>query len=187
MKLEEGWFLMSTPELERALMEWRAGGTEVEGVALTNTQALAFRNAGNVPDEHDRSLRLVLIVESASDLEHISTKRLAYEPDYHAAPTWRRPGSRPVNVVPLRRRPGGATSTGPWWQDENMKQLEEQWQRTGTVEGVRVPADYRGFVYKTVVALREAGVEITAAAIADSIARWVPEAQAERIRSALED
>ena len=68
-----------------------------------------------------------------------------------------------------------------------MKRLEEQWQRTGTVEGVRVPADFRGFVYKTVVALREAGVEITAAAIADSIARWVPEAQAERIRAALED
>lgn len=52
---------------------------------------------------------------------------------------------------------------------------------------MRVPASYRGFVYKTVVALKNAGAEITAAAIADSISRWVPPAEAERIRAALED
>jgi hypothetical protein len=178
---------MSTAELERALKQWREGGTEVEGIRLTIAEALAVRHAGNVPDEHDRSLRLVLIVEEASDLQQISNKRLVYEPDYHSAPTWRRPGSRPVNVVPLRRHQGSAKATGPWWQDDDMKELEEQWQRTGTVEGVRVPADYRSFVYKTVVALRAAGIEITPTTIADSISRWVPEAHAERIRAALED
>ena len=68
-----------------------------------------------------------------------------------------------------------------------MRELEQEWQRTGAVSGVRIPASYRGFVYKTVVALRNAGAEITAAAIADSISRWVPSAEAGRIRAALED
>ncbi len=68
-----------------------------------------------------------------------------------------------------------------------MKDLDEEWHRTGAVSGVRVPASYRGFVYKTVVALKEAGTEITADAIADSISRWVPPAEVERIRAALED
>lgn len=187
--LEEGWYLMSTVELERALRAWREGdaGLATEGLALSIEEALEIRNAGNVPDEQGRSLRLVLVVEDSSDLERLSSTRLIYEPDFHSAPSWRRPGSRPVNVVPLRRPQVPAQPAKPWWQDPSMRDLEEEWQRTGAVSGVRVPASYRGFVYKTVVALKNAGAEITAAAIADSISRWVPPAEAERIRAALED
>lgn len=187
--LEEGWYLMSTGELERALQAWRGGdaGLATEGLALSNEEALTIRNAGNVPDDKGRSLRLILVIEDSSDLERLSSKRLTYEPDFHSAPSWRRPGSRPVNVVPLRRPQVSAKPTKPWWQDPAMKDFEEEWRRTGAVSGVRVPASYRSFVYKTVVALRNAGTEITAAAIADSISRWVPPAEAERIRAALED
>jgi hypothetical protein len=187
--LEEGWYLMSTGELERALQSWRKGHDEpaTGGVPLSIQEAIDIRNAGNVPDEQGRSLRLVLLVGDDSELERLPLKRLAYEPDFHSAPSWRRPGSRPVNVVPLRRPQVSPDIAKPWWQDPEMKDLEEEWQRTGTVSGVRVPASYRGFVYKTVVALRNAGAEITADSIADSIARWVPIAEAERIRAALED
>ena len=187
--MKEGWYLMSTGELERALQAWRVedAGLATEGLALSIEEALAIRNAGNLPDEHGRSLRLVLIVEDSSDLERLSSKRLTYEPDFHAAPSWRRVGSRPVNVVPLRRPEVSAQPAKPWWQDSEMKKLEEEWQRTGAVSGVRVPASYRGFVYKTVVALRKAGAEVTADAIADSISRWVPPTEADRIRAALED
>ena len=180
---------MSTRELERALQAWRAldAGVVAEGRTLSIEEALDIRNAGNVPDEQGRSLRLMLVVEDGSDLERLSSTRLTYEPDFHSAPSWRRPGSRPVNVVPLRRTQAPAQPAKPWWQDPAMRDLEEEWQRTGAVSGVRVPASYRGFVYKTVVALKNAGAEITAAAIADSISRWVPPAEAERIRAALED
>jgi hypothetical protein len=187
--LEEGGYLMSTEELERALQAWRAGDAPLaaEGRPLSIEEALDIRNAGNVPDEQGRSLRLVLRVEDGADLKRLSSKRLTFEPDFHSAPSWRRPGSRPVNVVPLRRPQVSPETAKPWWQDPEMKDLEEEWQRTGAVSGVRVPASYRGFVYKTVVALRNAGAEITADSIADSIARWVPIAEAERIRAALED
>ena len=186
--LEDGWYLMSTGELERALQAWRNGDSDhIEGLALSIEAALDIRNAGNVPDDQGRSLRLVLVVENGSDPEHLSFKRLRFEPDVHSAPSWRRPGSRPVNVVPLKRSQDSAKPAKPWWEDPAMKDLEEEWQRTGAVSGVRVPASYRGFVYKTVVALKIAGAEITAAAIADSISRWVPPAEAERIRAALED
>ena len=187
--LEEGWYLMSTGELERALRAWREGdaGLADEGFALSIGEALAIRNAGNVPDEQGRSLRLVIVVEDGSDLELLSSTRLIYEPDFHSAPSWRRQGSRPVNVVPLHRSKGPVQPGRPWWQDPEMKELEQEWQKTGAISGVRVPASYRGFVYKTVVALREAGAEISAAAIADSISRWVPPAEAGRIRAALED
>ena len=180
---------MSTAELERALRAWHAldVGVVAEGRTLSIEEALDIRNAGNVPDEQGRSLRLVLVVEDSSELERLSSTRLIYEPDFHSALSWRRPGSRPVNVVPLRRPQVPAQSAKPWWQDPGMRDLEEEWQRTGAVSGVRVPASYRGFVYRTVVALKNAGVEITAAAIADSIFRWVPPAGAERIRAALED
>lgn len=187
--LEEGWYLMSTGELEQALKAWRAGDarSSAGGSALSIEEALAIRNAGNVPDALGRSLRLVLVVEDGSHLEQLSSARLTYEPDFHSAPSWRRPGSRPVNVVPLHRSKGPVQPGRPWWQDPAMRGLEEEWQRTGSVSGVRIPASYRGFVYKTVVALRKAGAEITAAAIADSISRWVPPADAGRIRAALED
>ena len=187
--LEDGWYLMSTGELERTLRAWREGDAELAdgGVALSIEEALEIRNAGNMPDEQGRTLRLILLVEDNSDLESLSSKRLTYEPDFHSAPSWRRPGSRPVNLVPLRRSLVSAQPAKPWWEDPSMKDLEEEWQRTGAISGVRVPASYRGFVYKTVVALREAGAEITADSIADSISRWVPPAEAERIRAALED
>jgi len=187
--LEDGWYLMSTGELERALKAWRAGdvGLSAGGFALSITEALDIRNAGNVPDEQGRSLRLVLVFEDDSDLERLLSTRLTYEPDFHSSPSWRRPGSRPVNVVPLHRSKGPVQPGRPWWQDPEMKDLEQEWQRTGAVSGVRIPASYRGFVYKTVVALKAAGAEITAAAIADSISRWVPPAEAGRIRAALED
>jgi len=187
--LEDGWYLMSTGELERALKAWHAGdvGLSAGGLALSITEALDIRNAGNVPDEQGRSLRLILVLEDDSNLDRLSSKRLIYEPDFHSAPSWRRQGSRPVNVVPLHRSKGPVQPGRPWWQDPEMKKLEQEWQRTGGVSGVRIPASYRGFVYKTVVALRNAGAEITAAAIADSISRWVPPAEAGRIRAALED
>jgi hypothetical protein len=187
--LEDGWYLMSTEELERTLRAWREGdaGLSAGGFALSITEALAIRSAGNIPDEQGRTLRLVLLVEDNSDPESLSSKRLTYEPDFHSAPSWRRPGSRPVNVVPLRPSPVSAQPAKPWWEDPSMKDLEEEWQRTGAISGVLVPASYRGFVYKTVVALREAGAEITADSIADSISRWMPSAEAERIRAALED
>ena len=180
---------MSTEELERALQAWRSGDTALvtEGVPLSIEEALDIRNAGNVPDEKGRSLRLVLRVEDGSDLKRLSSKRLTFEPDFHSAPSWRRSGSRPVNVVPLRRPQESPQTAKPWWQDSDMEDLEEEWQRTGAVSGVRVAASYRGFVYKTVVALRNAGAEITADSIADSISRWVPIAEAERIRAAMED
>jgi hypothetical protein len=189
MGLKEGWYLMSTGELERALRAWREGDAEFadEGFALSIEEALAIRNAGNVPDEQGRSLRLILVLEGDSNLDRLASKRLFYEPDFHSAPSWRRQGSRPVNVVPLLRSKDPVRPGRPWWQDPEMKELEQEWQRTGAVSGVRIPASYRGFVFKTVVALRNAGAEITAAAIADSISRWVPPAEAGRIRAALED
>ena len=62
--MREGWYLMSTRELEQLLAAWRLSDRDAEfGVPLTVEQALAHRNAGNVPDDHDRSLRLVLFVD----------------------------------------------------------------------------------------------------------------------------
>ena len=54
-----------------------------------------------MPDEDGRSLRIVLHVRDALDVRRLSERRLAFEPDFHEAPTWRREGSKPINVVPL--------------------------------------------------------------------------------------
>lgn len=182
--MREGWYLMSTHELEQLLAAWRSSDRDAEfGTPLTVEQAIECRNAGNVPDEHDRSLRLVLFVDD----EPLEQKRLRYEPDYHEAPLWRGPDSKPVNVVPLRgAEDSRSEARPPWWELPRVKELEEEWRRTGAVAGVEVPADYRSFVFKTVIALQSAGQPVTAESISDSIARWLSPQDAAKVRQSLQ-
>ena len=186
--MEDGWYLMSTAHLESVLAQWRDGiepdlppGAE----RLSNPEALARRNAGNIPDADDRSLRLVLHV-SDDDVARIADARLAYEPDFHEAPRWRKQGSRPVNVVPLRAPRGNEVSSGPWWDEPELHALEQEWRRSGTIAGMQVPGEYRSFVFKTVLALQRAGQEVTPDSVADSVARWLPR-EAETLRRALKE
>ncbi|MGH2789121.1 MAG: hypothetical protein ACRDJV_14650 [Actinomycetota bacterium] len=185
--LREGWYLMSVRDLEIELARGRgASSGKSNAKPLGRQEALAYRNAGNLPDELDRSLRLVLLIEDADDLVELDTKRRAYEPDFLEAPTWRRTGSMPVNVVPLG---GGARppKTSAWWEQPDLARLEDEWAATGKVAGIAVPAPYRGFVYKTVLGLQRAGQDVTVDTIADSIARWTLAAEAEEIRTALRE
>lgn len=178
---------MSTADLERELARWRdpeAGVPPSNAVALTIAEALAYRDAGNLPDEHGRTLRLVLIARTLDEVKALGRKRALFEPDYHEAPEWRGEGSAPVNVVPLRA-PGVSGDPSPWWEDAHVGALEREWRATGRVAGLAVPAEYRGFVFKTVVSLREAGLPVTEDSVAGSIARWLPPEQAEEIRAAL--
>ena len=180
---------MSTADLEAELDRHRLPDEPARpsnARRLTIREALAYRAAGNIPDEMDRTLRLVLMIERDGDLTSIDATRRLYEPDYHERPSWRAEGSAPVNVVPLRS-PGvrGKTDTA-WWNEPALAALEAEWKEHGTIAGLEVPADYRGFVFKTVVALRAAGLAVTAASVADSIERWVEPSQADEIRSALE-
>lgn len=189
MTFEEGWYLMSTRDLEIELARRRNPSSELppsNAERLSVQDALAYRNAGNLPDEKDRSLRLVLIIGRSDELTYLDSRRSLYEPDYHEAPAWRREGSRPVNVVPLRDKDVGPESPGAWWDDPELGALEREWRDHGTVGGLPVPGEYRAFVYKTVLALRSAGREVTVDTVADSIARWVPADEAVRIRTALE-
>ena len=186
--MEDGWYLMNTAQLERVLSQWRKGDepeTPPGASRLSIDEALRFRDSGNIPDADDRSLRLVLHV-SDRDVGRVAERRVVFEPDFHSAPSWRKNGSRAVNVVPLRT--ADATGTEPireaWWEEPELGALEEEWVRTGTVAGLQVPAEYRSFVYKTVISLREAGREVTADSVADSIARWLPD-DVEEIRAAL--
>lgn len=179
---------MSTADLERVLTQWRGGDqpTMPPGARqLSVHEALAYRNSGNLPDADDRSLRLVLHV-SEKDVARVAEKRLSYEPDFHEAPSWRRPGSRAVNVVPLRTggTAGDETPRGPWWEEPELQALEKEWARTGAVAGLQVPGEYRSFVFKTVLALQSAGQQVTPDSVADSIARWLPDG-AEKVRAAL--
>jgi hypothetical protein len=186
--LDEGWYLMSTTELEGVLARHR-GGTFLsdEPRKLSVAEALEIRNAGNVPDAEGRSLRLVLHVENEKQLQELHVERLRFEPDFHDAPGWRREGSKPVNVVPLRTdRFTGRSSAGAWWEDERMGELEARWREKGVISGVRIPAEYRGFVYKTIASLEDAGRAVTVQAIADSIARWLDPRDARSVRDALE-
>jgi hypothetical protein len=190
-RLREGWYLMSTRDLEVELaLERNAGAPPEQSNALPipTEEALAFRNAGNVPDELDRTLRLGLRISRPGEVDELQSKRLIYEPDYLEAPSWRAPDSVPVNVVPLRT-PDSSPSPepGPWWDEPNLARLEAEWEATGRVAGVAIPATYRGFVYKTVLELQAAGRPVTVAAIADSIARWTGSAEAQEIRRALEE
>ena len=189
-ELVDGWYLMSTADLELELARWRSLGTEAgksNTRRLTTKQALEFRNAGNLPDELDRTLRLVLRVDDTRDLARLAERRLEFEPDYQEAPTWRREGSRPVNVVPLRRSGVAPVSTGPWWEDDELAELEREFEAGSTAAGVRVPGEYRGFVFKTILSLRSQGREITPETISDSIARWLPEETAARIARELNE
>lgn len=185
--LEEGWYLMSVPDLERELRRWRTGeGPSGENVErLSTEEALAFRNAGNVPDQWGRSLRIVLHVMSEEDLRALDRKRARFEPDYLDAPTWRRAGSLPVNVVPLRP-PSVVGDARPWWEDERIAPLELEWRATGEVRGIAVPAEARGFVWKAIIALEAAGREVTTQTISNAVARWLDPEQVDELRAALE-
>lgn len=188
--LDEGWYLMSDLDVERELARWRSPDSELppsNALPLGIRDALEYRNAGNRPDAQGRSLRLVLQVRDALDLVALERKRLVYEPDFHEAPRWRGPGSRPVNVVPLRGPGTAAAAAGPWWKQPEVAALEAEWQEHQTVAGVRVPEPFRSFVFKTVLSLQAAGKEVTATSIADSVERWVPASDAQRIRTALQD
>jgi hypothetical protein len=189
-ELADGWYLMSTADLERELARWRAPETNVGPSnlrRLTVEQALEFRDAGNLPDELDRTLRLVLRVDDPQDLASLEERRLEFEPDYQDAPSWRRGGSRPINVVPLRRPGIAPMSEGPWWANPELAELEREFGHKGTAGGVRVPGEYRGFIFKTVLGLRSQGREVTPGTIADSIARWLSPEDAARIARELNE
>ena len=178
---------MSTADLERELARWRDPAADVppsNARPLSVEEALAYRDAGNLPDEHGRTLRLVLVAQTADEVRTLGKKRARFEPDYHAAPAWRREGSAPVNVVPLRAS-GVVGDPSPWWESPDVADLEAEWRATGRIAGLKVPAEYRGFVLKTIVSLREAGLPVTEDSVADSIARWLSREQAAEIRAAL--
>jgi hypothetical protein len=67
-----------------------------------------------------------------------------------------------------------------------MRVLEEEWRAHGTAAGIPIAGDYRSFVYKTIVALRASGVDVTPDSIAASIARWLSPEDVARIRSSME-
>jgi hypothetical protein len=182
--VNEGWYLMTSAEVERLLIAVRSGSPNIEfGVPLPIDDALAYRNAGNVPDDAGRTLRLVLYDDGGPGA--LVQKRLQFEPDYQEAPTWKVQGSKPVNVIPLRVGERKTRTHEAWWEDPAMARLEEEWTKSGSIEGVRIPGEYRGFVFKTVVELRTAGKDVTPQAIADSVARWLSPEDAERVRDAL--
>jgi hypothetical protein len=175
---------MTPSEVERMLTAVRAGSQQTDvGRALSVEDAIVYRNAGNVPDEHGRTLRLILFDDG--DPGTLARKRLQFEPDYHDAPTWKLEGSKPVNVIPLRTSDRRSRTLEAWWEEPGMARLEDEWKRSGSIGGLRVPGEYRGFVFKTIAALRAAGKDVTPQTVADSVARWVPPEDAERIRDAL--
>lgn len=178
---------MSTADLEIELARRRDPATaapESNALPLTVEQALAYRDAGNLPDEHGRTLRLVLLARDLEEVRALGVKRLQFEPDYHSAPTWRREGSAPVNVVPLRG-PEVAGDTSPWWESPDVAALETEWRDTGRIAGLVVPAEYRGFVLKTVVALRAAGVAVDVDSVGASLARWLAPEHVREITDAM--
>lgn len=179
---------MSTEVLMRELARFRCGeemdiAPEVKPLSID--QALAFRNAGNLPDDLGRTLRLVLNVATEAELHSLEERRLLFEPDYLEEPVWRGEGSKPVNVVPLRRADVRGTEQ-PWWDDAEVGELEREWQTSGTAAGMRVPGDFRSFVFKTVIALRSAGREVSPQNVLDGVARWLTAEQVEELRAAFE-
>jgi hypothetical protein len=186
LRLREGWYLMSVRDLEIELSRWRgdAAGERSNALPLSIEEALAFRDAGNVPDELGRSLRLVLLPDGETGT--LDEPRRRWEPDFHDAPDWRREGSVPVNVVPLRDRPPDPRPEIAWWDDPEMARMEEEWQRSGAVAGLRIPGAYRGFVYKTIRSLRSDARAVTVDSVCNSIARWVTPSVAAEVRAALQ-
>ena len=186
MQLREGWYLMSLGELERELRRFREQEMhdDPSAVPLSIPEAIAYRNAGNLPDEQGRSLRLVLYARDPEEVRNLPQKRARFEPDYQEAPNWRRPGSKPVNVVPLRAR-FPASRERAWWEEPDLAALESEWVASGAIDGLRIPAPYRGFLYKTILALRAEGGEVTVDSVGDSLARWLLPQEAAEIRSAL--
>lgn len=179
---------MSLDELQQELRRLREPGTVPPTGAphLSVENALAYRNAGNLPDDSGRTLRLVLHIGDPPEPGAIERRRLDFEPDYHDEPTWRRAGSSPVNVVPLRAEGGRREPPDAWYEEPRVAALEAEWQATGTVAGFRIPADLRGFVFKTVLALRAAGREPSVEAVSASIARWLPRPEAALVRKRLQ-
>lgn len=189
-ELADGWYLMSTPDLERELSRWRAPETNLEpsnARRLTVEQALEFRDAGNVPDEFDRTLRLILRVDDTQELATLEERRLEFEPDFQDAPRWRLAESRPINVVPLRRPGIEPVTEGAWWENPELAQLEREFVQQGTAAGVRVPGEYRGFIFKTVLSLRSQKREVNPTTISGSIARWLSPQDAARIARELNE
>ena len=189
-ELADGWYLMSTADLERELTRWRApeinvGPSNVR--RLTIEQALEFRDAGNLPDALDRTLRLILHIDDTQELATLEERRLEFEPDYQDAPRWRREGSHPINVVPLRRPGIEPVIKGAWWKNPELAELEREFSQRGTAAGVRVPGKYRGFIFKTVLSLRSQGREVNPTTISDSIARWLSREDADRIAHELNE
>lgn len=178
---------MSTTDLERELARWRgAEAPASNAIALSVEDALAYRNAGNLPDAQGRTLRLVLFARDLDEVRALGRKRLDFEPDYHSAPEWRREGSAPVNVVPLRG-PDVAGDPSPWWESDDVAALEDEWRDTGRIAGLAVPAEYRGFILKTVVSLREADIPVDADSVAASLARWLAPEHVREITNAIRD
>lgn len=179
---------MSLSDLETELArrrDPRRSATGSNAKRLSVAEALAFRDLGNVPDAQGRTLRLVLRVDD----EPLSKKRLRYEPDYHEEPSWRRDGSKAVNIVPLTSSDPDATppSERAWWEQPDVAELELEWQETGTAAGLRVPGAYRGFVLKTIAALRASRIPITVDSVSASLARWLSAEQVEEVRGALRE
>lgn len=188
MTLDEGWYLMSVKELERELARLRdPSQPPTDAPHLTIEEALEARAAGNVPDENGRSLRLVLHVSNVEDVRSLSRRRLEFEPDFHDEPTWRRDGSVPINVVPMRLGPIEPAPDRDWWNEPDIAELEAEWRRTGKVDDVRIPDGYRGFVFKTVLSLRAAGRPITVETILASVARWLTPEDVATLRDALHE
>lgn len=176
---------MSTADLEKELARHRGEDPPPSNaLPLSTEDALAYRNSGNLPDELGRTLRLVLYAHTIEDVRGLGRKRAGFEPDYHSAPEWRREGSAAVNVVPLRSA-GAVADPSPWWESSDVAELEREWRETGCVAGLRVPAEYRGFVLKTVAGLREAGVPVDADSVAASLARWLSPEQTREITDAI--
>ncbi len=173
---------MSDRDVEIEVARLRGEPRDASGaLALSVDEALAYRSRGNIPDELGRSLRLVLS-DATTTFEQ---RRLDFEPDLHAAPTWRRQGSRTVTLIPLPRDKASKPDDWEWRDDPAMLGSEEEWSRTGRVGDLAIPADIRGFLFKTIVALRSADQEITIDSVCSSIARWLQPSDVERIRNAL--
>lgn len=178
---------MSTADLENELARWRdpaASRPASNALPLTVADALSYRDAGNLPDEHGRTLRLVLFARDLEEVRALGRKRLRFEPDYHSAPEWRREGSAPVNVVPLKG-PEVAGDPAPWWESKDVAGLEAEWRETGRIAGLAVPSEYRGFVLKTAAGLRDAGIPVDVESVAASLARWLAPEDVDEITDAI--